>query len=178
MRSFSISALLCGLTATSALGQTPPPAEYSAKAAFIYNFTRFVEWPPQAFSAPSAPLNVCLLGDDPFGAHFDAIAGKRAQGRELTIKRLISVGQIAPCHLLFISASEEKRLRQVLAPLKTQAVLTVGDMDRFAENGGVVNMAVEGHRIAIEINLDAAARHGLGINANLLRLARIVREKP
>lgn len=166
--------------AVAATALAPAPAhaqaasEYQAKAAFLYNFTKFVDWPPRAFASPTAPINVCVLGEEYFGASLDVIQERQAQGRPLTVKRLASIGQAGSCHILFISASEDKQVRSLLAAVKGQPLLTVGETDRFAEMGGVINLVLEDKRIKMEVNLDAAQRHGLKISSQLLRLARVV----
>lgn len=162
------------LALAAAPAHSQAASEYQAKAAFLYNFTKFVDWPPRAFASPTAPINVCVLGEEYFGASLDAIQERQAQGRPLTVKRLASIGQAGTCHILFIGASEDKQVRSLLAAVKGQPVLTVGETDRFAEMGGVINLVLEDKRIKMEVNLDAAQRHGLKISSQLLRLARVV----
>lgn len=167
--------LLAVLGTPAAVFGGPTLGEYQAKAAFLYNFTKFVEWPPQVFATPAAPLQICVLGDDPFGASLDALAERSTQGRALVIRRVATPGQGAACQILFIAASEEARLPQLLAALAARPVLTVADVPGFAEAGGMINLSVDESRVRMEINVEAAQRAGLRISSQVLRLARIVR---
>lgn len=149
--------------------------EYEVKAAFIYNFTRFVQWPK---ARASGPLDICVMGDDPFGSAIDeAVEGKRAAGREIAVTRLDVVEQANACEVLFIAASEEHELERILETLGEAPVLTVGDIDDFAERGGMINLTNEGNHVRFEINVDALERAGLRASSQLLRLATIVEEK-
>lgn len=162
------------LTAVSlpAAGDGIPVAEYQLKAVFLYNFSKFVEWPPQAFANSGDPFAICVLGDNPFGSALeDEVRGKTVADRPIAI-RLISTGQQArACQILFISASERKRLRGLLDALRGCCVLTVGDTEDFAANGGIVRFKMKDARVRIEIDADAAARNNLRISSRLLSLA-------
>jgi hypothetical protein len=147
--------------------------EYELKAAFLYKFAGFVEWP----DAPSnRPLCIGVLGQDPFGPALDGVVkGKSYQGRSFEIRRLKPGQESSICQILFISALEPKKLRAVLEVLQGAAVLTVGDVPGFCENGGMVNLGLAGSKVQLEINVEAAERAGLHLNSRLLSLARIVR---
>lgn len=173
-----LAMLTLGWAASPAHGQPAPAPEYQAKAAFLYNFTKFVEWPARAFAGAASPINLCVVGEDPFGAALDAIQERQAQGRPLAVKRLHALPQAGTCHLLYFCPSEERHVRQWLAALKGQPLLTVGEVERFAENGGVINLVIEDRRVKMDVNVDAAQRQGLKISSQLLRLARIVSEEP
>jgi hypothetical protein len=149
------------------------------KAVFLYNFAKFVEWPSVPAEA-GQPFTICVVGEDPFGDTLDqAILGKSINGRALMARRVRRAGDARTCQIAFISASEGKRLRAILDGLNGASVLTVGETEGFAEQGGVINFRLEEDRVRFEINVDAAQRAGLKMSAKLLGLARIVRsERP
>ncbi|MEP7340325.1 MAG: YfiR family protein [Acidobacteriota bacterium] len=151
-------------------------SEYQVKAAFLYNFAKFVEWPSEAFSNGGAPLVIGVIGDDPFGSAIDqTIKGKSINGHPLTITRLKWGQNLRACHILFISSSERKRLAQVLESLKGSSVLTVGDMDQFSQQGGIINLVMDASKVRFEINTSAADQARLKISSKLLILAKPVR---
>jgi hypothetical protein len=165
-----------------ALAQTAPvlrpqsSGEYEVKAAFLYRFASFVAWPE---AARKAPLGICVLGQDPFGSALERVVeGRTIAGREFVVSRLRAWRAGAPCHILFIAASEEPRLRTLLGQVRHEAILTVGDVPGFCESGGAVNLKVVESKVKLEINLDATARSGLEVNSKLLSLARIVHDTP
>lgn len=152
--------------------QTTQPTEYQIKAAFLYNFAKFVEWPSAAFDDASSPIVIGILGDNPF--HDDlanTIRGKKIDEHPLVVKELRSLSEATNCHILFISASEKKRLPEILAGIKGASVLTVGEMDRFTEAGGMINFVLEKTKIRFQINSDAASTVRLKISSKLLNLA-------
>ena len=149
------------------------PGEYQVKAAFLYNFARFVEWPPAADGA--APFVVTVLGRDPFGTVLDdTFRGKTVDARQVVVRRVSRSEDVGKSHILFICDSEKDRLPQILKSLESAPVLTVGEMSDFAERGGVIRFKVEQDRIRLEINVAAAERSRLRISSQLLKLARIV----
>jgi YfiR/HmsC-like len=151
--------------------------EYQVKAAFLYNFAKFVEWPPQAFRDASVPIVICVLGQNPFGRSLEeAVDGKIVEDRRLVVRQFADVRQVSGCHILFVSSSERKSLRVILGDLKDSGVLTVGETDGFTAEGGVISLQLEGDRVRFEINLEAAARQKLRISSKLLSLARIVKK--
>jgi hypothetical protein len=145
------------------------------KAAFLFNFARFTKWPAGAFEEPRSPLRFCVLGEDPFGSALDALAGKTVHGRRLAISRLAAVGEAASCHLLFVSASEDRRLVDILATVYGSPTLTVADITDFARFGGVITLTTVANRIRFDVNLVAAHRVGLRFSSRFLSLARIVK---
>jgi hypothetical protein len=178
INSFRCVTLIFGLSLARANGTSAPGAdtspEYPIKAAYIYNFALFVEWPKDAFEREDSPLVIGIAGDDPFGPSIDqALSGKKVKGRALVIKRLVP-GQIPkPCHILFVSASESQRMGE-LEFLKGSSVLTIGETPSFAKRWGVIGFLVEDNRVRFEINLEAARRAHLEISSRLLSLARLV----
>ena len=170
-------ALLTALLA-SALLQTGQAPEYQVKAAFLFNFAQFVDWPapPEAVPDSAAPLVIGILGADPFGGFLDAtVRGERLGARPFVLRRYGKVEDIEECDILFISRSEGQRMRAILASLKDRPILTVSDADRFAERGGMIRLVTDRrHHIRLEINLEAAQGAHLTISSKLLRVAEIV----
>jgi len=167
-------ALLVGLAASAA----PSPTEYQVKAAFIYNFTQFVEWPSSAYATTNAPLVIGIVGDDPFDKTLDdLIRGEVVRGHPLVLKRLSAAEDLRSCHLLFISRSEQERWPAIFDQLKGRPVLLVGDSDGFAQQGGVVNFFIENKAVKMEINKLAADQAGLHISSKLFNLARVLKSK-
>ena len=149
-----------------------PVDEYQLKAVFLFNFAKFVEWPPQAFASPRDPFAICVLGDSPFGAALDdAVRGKTVEARPIAIRLVSSGEQARTCQILFVSASERKNMRGLLEALRSRCVLTVGDTEDFTANGGIVRFKMKDGRVRIEIDADAAGRANLRISSRLLSLA-------
>lgn len=146
--------------------------EYDLKAAFLFNFAKFVEWPASAFAGERAPLTVCVFGEDPFGSTLDAVVqGERVGERSLLVQRPDSIDDLGECRVLFVSRSEKDRLRDVMAEVEGQPVLTVADTDGFLRAGGVINFILEGSKVRFLIDQEAAGRSGLRISSKLMRLA-------
>ena len=149
--------------------------EYQVKAAYLFNFLKFVEWPSDAFADPLAPIVIGIVGDDPFGSALpEVVVGKMVQGRDLVIRRYHAGENMRGASILFISASEKKRLPQVLAGLHGASVLTVADMDGFLDSGGMIQFLFEDDRVRFAINVDAASRARLKVSSKLLSLAHVV----
>jgi uncharacterized protein DUF4154 len=167
--------LLAVLLAAGALGQAPD--EYQVKAAFLYNFVKFVEWPPQVFKSPTDGIAICILGQDPFGGALDeAVRGKTFEGRTVVVARIAEVRQAGGCRILFVSASESKRARAILTELEASSILTVGDTEGFAAEGGVIDFRLEAGRVRFRVNVDAAERARLKISSKLLSLAQLLKK--
>jgi hypothetical protein len=165
--------LLAGFLST-AWSQPVPPTEYDVKAAFLYNFGKFVQWPPEAFEGRDSFV-FCLLGDDSFGQVLNStVVGKKIQERVLVVRQLRDVSDTEGCHILFISRSEGWRLPRVLSSLRSRSVLTVGETVGFTERGGIISFRVEDNRVRFDINLAAAQRAQLTISSQLLKLARAI----
>lgn len=169
------------LVAVACLGVTPhlsaadAPTENQVQAVFLFNFSRFVEWPPQAFAAANEPFVIGIVGSDPFGAHLDeAIHNERINGHPLTVRRFRSISEVDNCQILFIDQSEIPRLGQILALLDHHSTLTVSQADGAAQRGVMIQFANENSRIRLRINVDSARAAGLTISSKLLRPAEIV----
>lgn len=148
--------------------------EYLIKAALLYNFAKFVEWPTGAFDGATTPLQICILGDDPFGAALDTLVGKQVHERPLAIARMRALGETGRCHILFVSASEAARLTEILDYVGGRPILTVADFNRFAQAGGIIGLKTVDNHSRIEVNIDAINRAGLKLSSKLLRLADTV----
>jgi hypothetical protein len=160
----------------SAQPPAPAPSEYQIKAAFLYNFAQFVDWPAEAFQDAQAPLVIGILGDDPFDASLDdIIRGEKVNNRPLVVQRYRRVADMKSCHVLFVSRSEDSRMERTLAGLKDKAILTVGESDSFFEKGGMIRFTNERNKIRLRINVDAAREARLTISSKLLRLAEVVK---
>ncbi len=147
--------------------------EYQLKAAVLYNLASFVVWPERAVSDASQPFVIGVIGSDPFKAHLDALESETVAGRPVQIRRFADLGDVATAHILFVGASKEVRLPQVLAAIAGRNVLTVGEAADFAADGGVIRWFIEKDRLRFEVNRCAAALAGLEISSRLLRFARI-----
>ena len=152
--------------------QESQPTEYQLKAAFLFNFAKYVEWPAAAFPDKTSPLIIGVLGKSPFDGDLEqTIGNKTINDRSLQIKEFHSVAEATNCHILFICTSEKKRLPEIFGGLRNAHVLTVGETDRFTQTGGMINFVPEGNKIRFEINDYAAKKAGLKISSKLLNLA-------
>lgn len=169
------SALL--LTGLFGYANAQQKLEYKVKAAFLYNFAKFVEWPDLKNADSSYPFIFGVLGDDPFGSELDNIQNKVVAGRPISIKRFASLDDYKPCHILFINIEEKDILKTMLLQLKNKNVLTVGDAEGFAKTGGMIGFIEKKNKIRFEINVIAAEQSDIKISSNLLKLATIVDTK-
>lgn len=169
--------------------------EYQIKAAFLYNFIMFVDWPEEKTSDGNSPIITGIIGKDPFENAFDPIKDKQINDRKVIIKRFKgleelkkadkaeldkAIEDIRKCHLLFICRSERGAVKEITDLVKNYGVLTIGDMQGFLESGGgIINFVMEEEKLRFEINVAAAKQAKLKIRSQLLRLAkRVIEEKP
>jgi hypothetical protein len=165
--------LLAGWACGSAAA-LEPSREYQVKAAFIYNFVQFVQWPPGALAADDAPLTVATLGADPFDGELDRVmGGKTVAGHTIVVKHYADLDHLAACQVLFVPAAQDQNLAQITRALGGKPVLTVGETDAFPRSGGCIRFYLEDGKVRFEINPDAAAKAALKISSKLLSLARI-----
>jgi hypothetical protein len=176
-RRLATSALLL-LAFRPAAAQPAAPLEYGVKAAFLYNFTKFVEWPASAFPDRGS-LRLCVFGDDPFGKSLQTVVeGEQVQGRPITLLRIDSLGDPRLCHILFLSRKETERFPAVLAAVRGAPVLTVGEAPGILEKGAGVNFVLQEGKVRFEINQTAVEGNGLKMSSKLLRLAtRVIPER-
>lgn len=182
LKTFALTALAAGTIALSTAGGATAQSadgreisrEYLIKAAILYNFAKFAEWPSAAFRGENAALRVCVIGDDPFGPALDSINGKKVRDRTLKATWIASVQDASACHILFVSASENGRLTSILEAVGELPILTVADMGEFATSGGIVALKNDNNQSRLEINVGAAAKAGVTLSSKLLRLADTV----
>ena len=148
------------------------PTEAQLKAAFLFNFGKYVTWP----AIPSDSFSICVLGRDPFGSSLDAIvSGETLGGRPAAVRRIRGAQEASSCQIVFISSSEEAHLQSMLATLaRTGSALTVSDLPDFVQQGGMIQFVQEGNRVRFVVNLAAARRAGLVLSSELLKIAKVV----
>jgi hypothetical protein len=173
------AALVMGATLVHAQPEPGPPStsptDYEVKAAFLYNFARFVEWPAEAGPDPGTPFVIAILGRDPFGAVLDeTVAGKTVGGRPIEVRRVARVDEARDAQIVFVSPSERANVAAILKALERPGILTVGDTDGFATQGGAINFTVHARRVRFEINPAAAEQARLKMSSQLLKLALLV----
>lgn len=153
------------------------PSEYAVKTAFIFNFAKFTEWPAPASVATRGQIVLCAFAGEPYKAALAAIDGKSLQGRTMQVRFRVGREEIKSCDMMFVTGSEERRITELLRMVKGSPVLTVGDVDGFAEAGGMIGLIYADNRVQFEINNEAAQRANLKIGSQLLRLARLVKDR-
>jgi hypothetical protein len=155
------------------------PTEAQVKAAYLFNFGKFVKWQRNE-AGGSESLQICILGKDPFGTVLDStVAGESVDGKTITVKRIVTVPQAPQCRILFISLSEEHRLRPILAAAQRSGALTVSDIPHFAELGGIIEFTIQQDRIRFEVNRAVAEQCGLILSSQLLKVAsKVIEETP
>lgn len=162
------------LCLAGSLGWTAtPPGEYQIKAAYLLNFARYVEWPAARLPG-GAPLRLCVLGRDPFGGALVGLEGRLINAHEVRVRQVDGVESAVDCHIVFIADSEERRVGPILRSLAARGVLTVSDIDGFAEAGGDIGLITEDSRVRFDINQASLLRNGLRASSQLLRLGRNV----
>jgi hypothetical protein len=146
--------------------------EYQVKAAFLYNFTKFLEWPPAAIGSPSEPFVVGILGADPFGTHLtEIVAGESAFGKPIVIRHFSEPASMSACHILYINLPG--RTAEAVKALYGKPVLTVSDDPDFCANGGIMRFFPENEMIRLEISPTAAKASNLIISSKLMRIAKL-----
>ena len=171
--------LLAAVAPARAAAQQGAPLEYRVKAAYLLNFTRYVEWPPRAFESAGDPLRVCVLGSDPFGDVLEeTFAGRTANGRRIVVAHVDAPSQARACHVVFISDAEWRRHPDVLAAVQSHGVLTVGEGSGFAEAGGVLSFVPVERNLRFAVNLDASDQARLRISSRMLQLAAEFHGRP
>lgn len=193
IRAYNLIVLALALCVTptipSAWADSTQSREYQVKAAFLYNFIKFVDWPEENLADSNEPITIGIIGKEPFGDAFEPIKDKLIKGKKAIVKRFKGLEElkksaeehpqieaIRQCHLLFICHSEKEKLEEIINCVQDHSVLTVGDMKGFLKSGGIINFIMEGKKIRFEINVTAAKRAKLKIRSQLLRLAKKVIE--
>jgi hypothetical protein len=155
--------------------QNAKQREYEIKAAYLYNFIRYIDWPADTLPPAGGRIIIGIVGDNPFGTAIDPLNGKQIKGCTLAVKQIIDAKDLDQCQIIFICASEKLRLPEIFRELKDSKALTVSEIDGFAAQGGIINFIYERNKVRFEINPDAARRSRLNVSSDLLKLARLVR---
>ena len=171
-------ALVAGLLLSfcgSRLAGAQAVSEDQVKAAYLYNFAKFVEWPAGTFASPSDPIRLCILNSRSFQAQLNKIAGDRQiAGHPVLVIFVQNAKQARGCHELFIYSSQSQEVLQIIDALRGTSVLTVGETNSFVEQGGMINFMVQGDHVQFQVNQKAALQAGLRMNSQLLSVARRV----
>ena len=168
-----IFALCCS---TILLAQQPKPNEYQVKAAYLFNFGRFVKWPAKVSADNDSSFAVCVLGADPFGPALDAtLANESLNGKPVVTRRISNSQDATGCRILFISSKEAGHLKDILATVDQEGILTVSDMPDFSRRGGMIQFVLDGERVRFEINLASAENAKLVLSSELLKVATVVK---
>jgi len=155
--------------------QNARASEYQLKAVFLFNFAQFVDWPADAFPDADTPVVIGILGDDPFEGLLDqTVRDERLRGHPFQVRRYQSVDEVKTCHILFIRRPDGARLEETLARLKDRPILTVSDVDGFAERGGMIRFVTDRNRIRLQINPESVEAAHLTISSKLLRVAEVI----
>ena len=150
--------------------------EARVKAEFIERFTHFIDWPPTAFAGPEAPFVLCVVGRTPVAAYLDAMArARRIKDRRVELRRAQPIADLSGCHMVFIASDERPRLKQILDAVAGKPIVTVADSEGFGRAGVLINLVLDPEgRVRFEISTAGAHKSALTLNAQLLKLSRIV----
>jgi hypothetical protein len=160
---------------SNAMAWNEEEVEYPAKLAFLFNFAKFIEWPPGSLPSPSAPLVICIVGHDPFSpATENELRTRTVSSHPIEIRTVRTTDTLSVCSMVFVPVTERDHADTILRMLSGSSTLTVGEIEGFAARGGIINLTVEGNRLHFEINQLAAERAGLQISSKLFSLAKIV----
>ncbi len=172
-------ALLAALIVSySNLPAAASTSEYEVKAAFVFNFAKFVEWPSRAFESSNSPLIIAIFGSDQLADALEpAVKNETIGGRRIVVRRTKHVRDIIGCHIVFIGRSGKSEIGRIIDSVKGSNVLTIGETDGFARRGGIINFFVQDQKVRFEINNNNARHAGLKISSKLLNLAKIVEDK-
>ena len=198
-----VTVLLAALVGHAAgFGDDPAPSnEYQVKAAFIYNFLKFVNWPEERVTDgseekgpdSSETITIGIIGKDSFKNTFEAVKKKPVKNKKIIIKRFgqyhrligdkaksdANIEALRQCHLLFVCSSEKQNYKKIIELVRDHNVLTIGEIDGFLETGGIINFILEQKKLVFEVNLVAGKRAKLEISSKLLRIAkRVIKEQP
>lgn len=172
----ALVALVFAAPGAAAPAAAPQRLESEVRAVYLYNFARYVTWPPESFPNARAPVRICVSGSDPFGDALDrAVAGETVNGRPLQAVRVGPQDPLGGCHMLYAASTDDRRVASALASAQGRPLLTVGEHDRFLDRGGMIRFRRIDNRVRFDINLKAVERNGLRISARLLGVAAEVR---
>lgn len=170
--------LVCAAVFAAAMALTTDAfasgADYKLKAAYIYQFTKFVRWPDAAYENNQTPIKICVLGKSPFGKSLDTFSSRVSQNKSLSVEHLQSIKNIEQCHAVYICQSERKKLPKILEVIKRVPVLSISDMNDFAERGGMIGFKPKNRKVGIVINVNAAQMAGIKISSKLLEVSTVI----
>lgn len=152
-------------------GNASASDEYETKAKFIYNFAHYMEWKGET---GVKNVKICIIGRDPFGQKIDALEAMSDDKVKYSISRNVNSGNIKSCKMIFVSASAEERMREVVSLVSGNPTITISDIEGFAKRGGIVEFIIVNNRIRLIVNLKAAIQSGIKINPELLEIAQEV----
>ncbi len=174
---FLVAFCLLSNASPKALSQNEEGVAYPVKLAFLYNFTKFVEWPANSYRDAAAPLAICIVGHDPFSPDLEGeLRTRTVGGHPVEVRTLTPNDALSVCHVVFVPATEKDQDR-IVDSLNGSSTLTVGETDGFAVRGGIINLTVEENKVHFEVNQVAADRAGITISSKLLSIAKIVKEQ-
>jgi YfiR/HmsC-like len=175
LRALVVVLLAVALLARPAAAQQSSSGEAAIKAVYLYNFTKFVDWPEAAFGGSSAPFVVCTFGDNDFRRELRGVMYReQVHGRPITIMEPDANDDLRTCHLVYFGNDDPDRMARRLAALRQAPVLTVGEGQRFLDQGGQIAFVIEDNRVRFDIRQEPAATAGLTVSSKLLRVARQV----
>lgn len=168
------AAFAAAVTPREARAQARQASPAEVKAVFLFNFAKFVEWPPEVFADTATPVTLGVLGQDLVAELLEVVvAGETVGGRALSVRRFAGLDDLKPCHVLYLPPSSRRDLTAALDRLAGSRTLTVGEENlRFTKKGGMIGFILEGGQVRFDINQKAAEAAGLRVSSRLLRLAR------
>lgn len=179
LRQLALALTLVFAVSFPCFAQANKPSEYQVKAAYLYNFGKFVNWPANFAPPNKDSFVICIVGQDPFGTALEStVTGEKVGGKPVEVHRLSKKQDAASCRVLFISSSERDRLDEVLTDFAPVNILTVSDMPNFTSRGGIIQFVVIDNKIRFEVNLFAAERSNLNLSSELLKVAVAVHRAP
>jgi hypothetical protein len=157
--------------------ESPVADEYLVKAAFLFNFAEFIEWPADALKGPEDPISICVLDQNPFGSALEDVVRDKTVANRAFLVHVVTAQQASKCQIVFVTVAGRKRFRSHLQELSGHSILTVGEAEDFAINGGVINFKLKDERVRIEIDTGAGERASPRISSKLLSLAEIAKRQ-
>lgn len=175
----TLATLLLAFALLAGAPECAAQAEYQVKAAFLYKFAGYVEWPEAAFARPDTPVTIAVLGEEPVAAELEqAVTGRTVNERRIAVRRVKAGDSLAGAHILFVGKTESGKLGQILQSAAPQSILTVTESDGALAQGSVINFVVADRRVRFEISLPSAERSRLKLSSRLLAVAAQVRTGP
>lgn len=165
--------LFCSIFPSALQSQTP--AEYQVKAAFIYNFTQFIDWPPNSFTSTNDPIIITIIGDNPFDDFLNIIvADEQVKGRPIQVRYINSIEELGQSHILYVGEYSKSKMKELNELCKSRNILSIGEEESFIKAGGIIRFITVNNRVNFQINASEAKEAGFKISSKVLRLAEIV----